>query len=97
MLSGPVNIYAAITAGGGKWKDVAEVFAMPMLIGTVAVGAGMFAGNRLPAIPLRDWARLAITTTVALTTYAAVARVAMPAISKELIDLLRRLIARRRG
>lgn len=69
ILFGPSSMYAAIRFGGGGWRDVLDVHAVPVGVGGIACAAGALVGWWLPDLPGRDYFRIGVTSAVAGLIY----------------------------
>jgi PST family polysaccharide transporter len=57
----PVQIYIAIQRGGGKFRDVLNIFTLPLFFSAIAASIGYSAGLLVPDVPFRHAYRIAIT------------------------------------
>ena len=95
MLLGPAALYATIRPLGGTWSDVAGVFAVPIVGGAVAVGAGMLLATQLPAsMPAHDVARAGVIVLVSVALYAVMLRAAAPTVWNELLERIKGVLGR---
>ena len=58
----PVQMYVAIRRGGGKFRDIINVFALPLLFSIIAALIGYGAGRLVPQLPLRNAFRIVAIT-----------------------------------
>jgi PST family polysaccharide transporter len=58
----PIQSYLAVHRGGGRWRDVATIYAAPILVGLIASGLGVVLSRLVPAMPLRQLVQVAIIT-----------------------------------
>ena len=61
---GPVFLWIAIRPSGGRWRDVAGVYAAPMLCSIVATAASMGVGALVPQIRGHRWFQFARMMTI---------------------------------
>jgi O-antigen/teichoic acid export membrane protein len=66
---GPISMYASIKAGGKGFRQVLDVYAVPVGIGGLACAAGAGVAWGLPDLPGRDYVRVAVTTAIAGIIY----------------------------
>jgi hypothetical protein len=59
IFIGPTGVYLAIRVGGGRWRDVWDIYSLPMLASAAAVGAGWLVSRTIPDIPAVLWWRMA--------------------------------------
>ena len=58
VIVGPVHMYIVIRPAGGRWRDVWYVYALPLAMSAVVIGAVTAAAGLIPDIPGRDVVRL---------------------------------------
>jgi hypothetical protein len=96
FIFGPIQLLVASRPGGGTLRDVGRVYFAPLAVASVAVGAGIWLGSRLPAtLPARAWAQCVVVTAVTLLLYVPAIRLVAPADWAELVGQLRRIIGGR--
>jgi PST family polysaccharide transporter len=52
-IIGPIFLYVAIRPSGGKWRDIWNVYAAPMLCSVIAVAVAMWLGHLVPVLRVR--------------------------------------------
>jgi PST family polysaccharide transporter len=65
----PTQMHIAIQRGGGKFQDIVNVFALPLLFSGIAAAIGYGAGLLVPNLPLRDAFRIVATTVSTVGVY----------------------------
>jgi len=95
-VTGPLQIYIAIRHGGGGWRDVFAVHAVPCAIGAIAVGGAWGLARLVPAWPARDWIQLVLIPVAATTLYLPLIRLAAADDCADLVQRLRAILQRRR-
>jgi PST family polysaccharide transporter len=83
-LLGPVHMYIAISGNKGTWRDVWGVYAVPVLMSVAALAPAMWLADRLPPMPGRNWARMAVVTGTTGIIYLALASVLARPLLEEL-------------
>jgi len=66
---GPVSMYVSIRFGGMGWREVLDVYAVPVGVGGMACAAGVVAASYVPEVAGRDYWRVAVTCAVAGSIY----------------------------
>jgi hypothetical protein len=83
VLIGPVGVYLAISYGGGRWRDVWNIYAKPVIASAVSIMIGWLVSWAIPPLPLFEWWRMTTIVVVGLGTYlAATWIVARPQLQK---------------
>lgn len=77
-VSGPLGVFLAIRHGGGRWRDVREVYLRPIGAGLLSFGIASGLAAMIPEIPLQNWLKLAVICAVGLGLYLPLVRWAMP-------------------
>lgn len=79
IIAGPLSLRIAARDAGG-WREVWGVYAVPLLGGAAAVGAGLAAAWAVARGPLAaPWAKFVVISAVTAAAYAAIVRAAAPA------------------
>jgi PST family polysaccharide transporter len=86
----PVQMYVAIRAGGGGWRDVWQVFCVPVFFGGFAVAVGYAAAKLVPHVPLRDAIRIALITMCSAGIYLLLLRLFARDLLEQVLWLARR-------
>lgn len=73
-MEGPLNLFIAIRPVGGTWRDLVQVYAVPLLAGLAAAAAAMIFTNMLPPMPGRNVLRIVLGAAVALAIYLSLIR-----------------------
>lgn len=69
VLFGPLSMYATIRFGGQGWREVLDVYTVPVGGGGLACACGAAASWWIPDLPARDLLRIGITCGVAALIY----------------------------
>ncbi len=69
VIFGPASMWASIRFGGQGWKQVFEVYAVPVGLGGFACGMGVLAAWWIPEVPGRAYYEIAVTAAVAGLIY----------------------------
>jgi O-antigen/teichoic acid export membrane protein len=94
-ISGPLSLRIALGDAGG-WRDVWAVYAIPVLGGGVAVGAGLAAAWAVGRGPLTaPWVSFFVISAVTAAAYALIVRAAAPAAWAEVAAQVQRRTGRR--
>ncbi len=82
FIEGLVNLFAAVRPGGGTWRDLWGVFAVPVLLGALAVAVGVGAGYLIPGGTSRSrapyWLRMMAIALVSGAFYLGLLRFLAP-------------------
>ena len=95
IVVGPCGAYVAIRTGGGRWRDVWDIYARPMLSAAAAAAIGWLASRMIPAVPGLAWWRIAVIVLIGSGSYTGIVwQIARPQL-QEIWLLGIKLLARR--
>jgi O-antigen/teichoic acid export membrane protein len=95
-IAGPVLVYMTVRPMGAGWGDVWRIFGPPTLVAAVSVGSVAALVSRLPPMPFRDAAALALTLLGGGVVWLLAVRVAMPGAYAQLKSYAAQVNPRRR-
>ena len=90
-IIGPMHMYIVIRPAGGRWYDVWYVYALPMAMSAVVIGAVTAASSLIPEIPGRDVVRLVAISGGSVLVYPLMLRQLAPDAYHDLVHRLGRL------
>ncbi len=70
----PTHMYIAIRPGGGRWRDIWDVFSKPIMIGGLTVGMVTLAGSFWPKTPIGQIMKILFITGISSMIYIIVMR-----------------------
>src|SRR5262249_55336521 len=73
-ILGPVHMYVAIRPGGGRWRDVLDVYAVPVCASAAALAPAMWLMEQIPAGPVQQWLRIGTVPLVTGSIYVILVR-----------------------
>ncbi len=95
-LNGPVMIYIAVRRDGGRWYQVAQIFAVPAVTSVAATGAAWWLARQLPTVINQNWTLLFAIPALTGLFYLPLVRVFQPNEWAELQQRLGGLLRRKR-
>jgi O-antigen/teichoic acid export membrane protein len=95
IIAAPIQSYLAVQPGGGRWRDVARIFAGPASVGALACGAGLMLSRLVPDIPGARLIEAAVITLAAGAIYVPAIAVVCPSDARDLRHRLKDLRPRR--
>jgi O-antigen/teichoic acid export membrane protein len=88
-ILGPVHMYVAIAPAGGSWRDVWNVYAVPVAASAAALAPSMWLADQVPPMAGRNWARMAVVTGGTGLLYLTLVRAFAPVLLEELFQRFR--------
>lgn len=90
-ILGPVHMYVAIRPGGGRWRDVWNVYAAPVAASIAAIAPSMWISEFVPEGPAQQWIRMAVIGFSSGALYLLLTRILAPAPLEELFRRFNRM------
>jgi PST family polysaccharide transporter len=83
---GPVGVYIAIRTAEGSWREVAQIYLLPLTLSLVAIAPAALAPKLAPLLARNDYLYVAWAGLVAVAIYLPLARLAAPRQAEEIVS-----------
>jgi PST family polysaccharide transporter len=97
LITGPTQMYLAVSHGECGWRDVASVFARPIIFSVIAFGGTWLAGQALDESTAADITRVVGIPLIGSAIYLALTARFAPADFKDLWERIMNTVGRRRN